>query len=306
MARPFWSGHIQISLVSFGIEMFPATESKGEIHFHQLNRATGERVRHQTVSSDARPIEKDEIVKGYEYSKGQYVRIEPEDIEHLRIPSRQTLEITQFVNLSELDPRYFEKPYFVCPDGEAQIEAFTVVRRALAKTGKAGLGKIAFGGREHLMAVAAPEEDAQRGLMAYVLRYAEELRDPAEYFDRIKDAKVDADQLALAEELIRRRSSRFDAARFTDDYEKALRAMVEAKINAVPQKAEEPAAKPGKVINLMDALRKSVERDPKPALSNPSHASSVSRKPPAKAANSGKVAVMKKAKGKPQSRKRSA
>lgn len=302
MARPFWSGHIQISLVSFGIEMFPATEAKGEIRFHQLNRKTGERVRHQNVSDDDNPVDKDDIVKGYEYSKGQYVTIEPEDIENLRIPSRQTLDITQFVDIGELDPKFFEKPYFITPDGNAQIEAFTVVRKALEKTGKAGLGKIAFGGREHLVAIAAPADDAERGIMAYVLRYAEELRSPAEYFADIKEVKVDSDQLSLAEELIKRRSSRFDPSKFTDDYEKALREMVEAKINKVPQRTKEPTAKPGKVINLMDALRRSVTGD-----SKSSSPSGDKKKTPAKAAgSSGKVAVMKKAKGKPAARKRSA
>jgi DNA end-binding protein Ku len=301
MARPFWSGHIQISLVSFGIEMFPATESKGEIHFHQLSRKTGERIRHQNVSDDEYPVDKDDIVKGYEYSKGQYVTIEPEDIENLRIPSRQTLDITQFVDLEELDPKFFEKPYFVTPDGNAQIEAFTVVRKALQKTGKVGLGKIAFGGREHLMAIVAPIDETQRGIMAYVLRYAEELRDPAEYFADIKEAKVDSDQLSLAEELIKRRSSRFDPSKFTDDYEKALRAMVEAKINKVPQKAEKVTAKPGKVINLMDALRRSVTGDSKAATS------SATKRMPAKKSNApAKVTVLKKAKGKPAARKRSA
>ena len=168
MARPFWSGHVRISLVSFGIEMFPATEAKGEIHFHQLSRKTGERIRHQNISSDDRPVEAGDIVKGYEYTKGQYVTIEPEDIDNLRIPSRETLEIEQFVDIEELDPRFFEKPYFVTPEGTAQLEAFTVVRRALQATKKVGLGKIAFGGREHLMAIAAPTDDALAGLMAYV------------------------------------------------------------------------------------------------------------------------------------------
>jgi DNA end-binding protein Ku len=302
MPRPFWSGHIQISLVSFGIEMFPATESKGEIHFHQINRKTGERVRHQNVSSDDDPVEKGDIVKGYEYTKGQYVTIEPEDIDNLRIPSRQTLEITQFIELDELDPKFFEKPYFVTPDGNAQIEAFTVVRKALEKTRKVGLGKVAFGGREHLMAIAAPGDEAERGIMAYVLRYADELRDPSEYFADIKQAKVDEDQLSLAEELIKRRSARFDPSKFTDDYEKALRAMVEAKVNKVPQKAEKAAPSTGKVINLMDALRKSVSAD-----ADGSASAAARKKPSAKAPSSpSKVTVLKKAKSKTPAGKRTA
>jgi DNA end-binding protein Ku len=304
MARPFWSGHVRISLVSFGIEMFPATEAKGEIHFHQLSRKTGERIRHQNISSDDRPVEADDIVKGYEYTKGQYVTIEPEDIDNLRIPSRETLEIEQFVDIEELDPRFFEKPYFVTPEGTAQLEAFTVVRRALQATKKVGLGKIAFGGREHLMAIAAPTDDALAGLMAYVLRYADELRDPADYFADIKPAKIDPDQLALAQELIKRKSSRFDPGKYSDDYEKALRAMVEAKVNHVPQKADAPAAKSGKVINLMDALRKSVGE----GASSAKEKAPASKKTTAKAAGNGssKVTVLKPAKGKAAARKRSA
>jgi DNA end-binding protein Ku len=312
MARPFWSGHIRISLVSFGIEMFPATEAKGEIHFHQLSRKTGERVHHLNVSSDNEPVDKDEIVKGYEYSKGQFVTIEPEDIDTLRIPSRETLEIVQFIDMDELDPKFFEKPYFVTPDGNAQLEAFTVVRKALGKTGKVGLGKIAFGGREHLMAIAAPVDESQRGIMAYVLRYAEELRDPGEYFGAIQEAKVDADQLSLAEELIKRKSASFNPAKFSDEYEQALRAMVEAKIKKVPQKAA-PAEKPGKVINLMDALRKSVQGKEgggaQVASTKVSSARVESPKPTSKKGAGqkpkvSKVTVMKKAKPQASTRKR--
>jgi DNA end-binding protein Ku len=268
MMRPFWTGHVQISLVSFGVKLFPATEAKSEIHFHQLSRKTGERVRHQKVSAgdDATPVEKDEIVKGYEYRKGQYVTIEPSDIANLRIPSRQILEVTQFVDISELDPELYEKPYFVVPENDQQAEAFAVVRKALQGTGKAALGKIAFGGREHLVAISAPPvakgADAtpeNRGMMAYTLRYAEELRDPAEYFADIKKTTVDSDQLSLAEELIKRKSSPFDPGKFKDEYEAALKEMVEAKVNNAPLPKEEPAAKSGKVINLMDALRKSIQ-----------------------------------------------
>ena len=267
MTRPFWSGHLQISLVSFGIKLFPATEAKSEIRFHQLSRKTGERIRHQKVTGDdeGSPIEKDEIVKGYEYRKGQYVTLEPSEIEGLRIPSRHTLEVTQFVDVGELDPELFEKPYFVVPEDDQQAEAFAVVRKALQSTGKAALGKIAFGGREHLLAICAPVESKSgsaraemRGMMAYTLRYAEELRDPADYFSEIRKTTVDSDQLSLAKELIKRKSAPFDPAKFTDEYEAALKELVEAKVNHAPLPKDEPMRETGKVINLMDALRKSV------------------------------------------------
>jgi DNA end-binding protein Ku len=265
MPRPFWSGQIQISLVSFGIKLFPATEAKSEIRFHQLSRKSGERIKHQKVSDDEEPVEKSDIVKGYEYRKGKYVTIEPEEIEHLRIPSRHTLEVTQFVDVDELDPEFFEKPYFVVPENDVQAEAFAVVRKALLTTKKVGLGKIAFGGREHLVGLCAPADDKLAGMMAYTMRYPEELRDPAEYFGDIKKVAVDEDQLSLAKELIKRKTAKFAPEKFKDGYEAALRELVEAKVKHAPIPRDEPAPKSAKVINLMDALKKSVRGDLVPA-----------------------------------------
>lgn len=259
MARPYWSGQIQISLVSFGIKLFPATEAKSEIRFHQLSRKTGERIKHQKISGDEGPVEKSDIVKGYEYRKGEYISIEPDEIENLRIPSRHTLEVTQFVNNDELGPEFFEKPYFVVPENDVQAEAFAVVRKALQSSKKVALGKIAFGGREHLVAVTAPTDDKLAGMMAYTMRYAEELRDPADYFNDIKKVTVDEDQLSLAKELIKRKAAKFTPEKFKDEYEAALRTMVEAKVQHAPVPQDEPAPKSAKVINLMDALRKSVQ-----------------------------------------------
>ena len=261
MARPYWSGQIQISLVSFGVKLFPATEAKSEIRFHQLSRKTGERIKHQKISGDEGPVEKGDIVKGYEYRKGEYISIEPEEIENLRIPSRHNLVVSQFVGADELDPAFFEKPYFVVPEDDVQAEAFAVVRKALQATKKVALGKIAFGGREHLVAISPAPDDKLGGMMAYTMRYAEELRDPAAYFGEIKKVTVDDDQLSLAEELIKRKAAKFAPEKFTDEYEAALREMVKAKVENAPTPRGEPAAKSGKVINLMDALRKSVQSD---------------------------------------------
>ncbi|GGG73610.1 non-homologous end joining protein Ku [Edaphobacter dinghuensis] len=268
MARPYWSGQIQISLVSFGVKLFVATEAKGEIRFHQISRKTGERVRHQKVLASAleqapdeaaAPVEKDEIIKGYEYRKGEYIAIEPSELEQLRVPSKHTIEVTQFVGVDELEPEYLEKPYFVVPENDMQTEAFAVVRKALRKTKKAALGKIAFGGREHVIAITAPEDDKLAGMMAYTMRYQEELRDPAEYFREIKKVAINEDSLELAETLIKKKSAKFDPAKFTDGYEAALKELVEAKIKHAPvPKDETSAPRRGNVINLMDALRKSV------------------------------------------------
>jgi DNA end-binding protein Ku len=261
MARPFWSGHIQISLVSFGVKLFPAVEAKSEIRFHQISRKTGERVRHQKVSADEEPVENDDIVKGYEYSKGEYIQIEPSEIAELRIASKSAIELQQFVDMEELDPAFFEKPYFVLPEDDAQADAFAVVHKALQQTGKAGLGKIAVGGREHLIAIAAPSDAKLAGLMGYFLRYEEEMRNAAQYFSEVKMGKVDEDQLALAKELIKRKTKVFDPSKFTDDYEVALRELVDAKLKHIPLPKQQAAPR-GKVIDLMDALRRSVKEPP--------------------------------------------
>lgn len=268
MARPFWSGQLQISLVSFGVRLMPATEAKSEIRFHQIDRRSGERVRHQKVSSsDEEPVEKGDIVKGYEYSKGEYIQIEPDEIDQLRIASRHAIELEQFVRLDEIDPSYYEKPYFVLPENAAQAEAFAVVRKALEESKTLGLGKFAVGGRERLVGISAPFDPKLRGMMAYLLHFAEELRSPAEYFDEIKEHKIDRDQLALAKELIKRNSSAFDPKRFTDNYEAALRELIDAKLKHVPLPKEQREAPRVKVVNLMDALRQSVgEKGKKPPV----------------------------------------
>jgi DNA end-binding protein Ku len=277
MPRPYWSGQIQISLVAFGVKLFVATEAKSDIQFHQIDRRTGERVRHQKVLASAIDRDPDEaadqtevvqrfqIVKGYEYSKGQYVTLEPEELAQLRVPSKHTMEVTQFVDQSELPPSYFEKPYFVVPENEAQTEAYLTVRKALVDSGKIALSKIAFGGREHVVAIAPTGTDGQRdsaafgGMMAYTMRYPAELRDPADYFRDIKKVSINADSLSLAKELIQRKSAKFDPSQFVDGYEAAVHELVEAKLKHAPIPQDEAPKKPsGKVINLMDALRKSV------------------------------------------------
>lgn len=259
MARPFWSGQLQISLVSFGIKLVPATEAKSEIHFHQIDRRTGQRVHHRNVSSeDEEPVEKGDIVKGYEYKKGKYIQLEPGEIEQLRIPSRHTIELAQFVPMEEIDPSFYEKPYFLLPEKPSESHAFAVVRKALEETKEAGLGKIALGGREHLIAVSAPKNPKLRGMMAFTLRFEEELRNAAEYFGDLKESKIDSDELSLAKDLIQKRTLEFKPEKFKDEYEAALRELVNAKLKHEPLPKEEKREPGGKVIDLMDALRRSV------------------------------------------------
>jgi DNA end-binding protein Ku len=277
MARPYWSGQLQISLVSFSIQFFPATNSASEISFHQIDRRTGERVHHLKVIDGSDPVEKSEIVKGYEYHPGKYVIVEPEEVERLRIESKHTVEIAQFVALDEIPFAAFEKPYFVVPSDNQQAAAFAVVRKALSKTKKAGIGEIVFGGREHLVAIAAADD--ARGMMAYTLRYVEELRDADQYFSSIPNESVDAKQLAMAGDLIKHYSQPFDHTAFKDDYEAALRKLVEAKVKKQPLPLEEKTHKTAKVINLMDALKQSLKTNS--PRKTKSRAKSTSRKPPA-------------------------
>jgi DNA end-binding protein Ku len=276
LPRPYWSGNIQISLVSFGVSLYVATESKSQISFHQISRSTGERIRHQKVLQSAAEsreattaVESDEIVKGYEYSKGKYVIIEPRELDNLRIPSRHTIAVSQFINVSELNPEYVEKPYFVTPENDMQAEAFNVVRQALLNSGKAAIGKVAFSGRENIVAVlSAPGDD--RGMMAYTLRYRNELRDQSEYFRDIKQPPIEADSLQLAETLISKMSAKLDMGKFEDGYEIAVKALVEAKVKNLPLPIDEaPKHQPGNVINLMDALRKSIGTDTRSAKKPP-------------------------------------
>jgi DNA end-binding protein Ku len=275
MPRPYWSGQITISLVTFGVKLFVATEAKSEIHFHQISRATGERVRQQRVLASAQEahdqspdeaslpakglVGKDEIVKGYEYSKGKYITLEPKELAELRIPSKHTMEVIQFVDAAEIDPEYFEKPYFVVPENDSQTPAFSVVRQALKEAKKVALSKIAFGGREHVVAITPTQDDSLGGMMAYTMRYAQELREPKEYFSDSKKPKVDEDSLDLAKQLIKRKSAPFDPAKFVDGYEVAVKELVQAKIDHAPMpKDEAPAPKRSNVVSLMDALKKSI------------------------------------------------
>jgi DNA end-binding protein Ku len=268
MARPYWSGNVQISLVAFGVSLYVATESKGQISFHQISRRTGERIRHQKVLESAAEsreattaIENDEIVKGYEYSKGKYVIIEPSELENLRVPSKHTIAVSQFVDVADLHPEYIEKPYFVTPENDMSAEAFNVVRQALVKSGKAAIGKVSFSGRENIIALLPAGADSP-GMVAYTLRYQYELRNRADYFRDIKQPAIDPDSLQLAETLIARMSTKLDINKFEDGYETAVKALVDAKVNNQPVPIDEaPQQRPSNVVNLMDALRKSIGAD---------------------------------------------
>ncbi len=307
MARPYWSGQITISLVSFGVKLFVATEAKSQISFHQIDRATGERIRYQKFTASAAeaaandpeeapaaaPVQQSQIVKGYEYSKGQYVTIEPEELAHLRVPSKHTMEVAQFVNEADIDPMYYEKPYFVLPESDAQTEAFATVRQALLDTKKIALTKIAFGGREHIVAIAPYGTDPNGGMMAYTMRYAAELRPAQDYFRDIKKVEVSEDSLDLAKMLITKRAGVFKPQEFVDGYEVAVKELVDAKLKHLPVPQDvEPAPARGKVINLMDALRKSIGGAPQTAEAEP-EAAKPPKKEPKRAVAGGGLSLVK-------------
>jgi DNA end-binding protein Ku len=267
MARPYWTGRIQVSLVSFGVQLFVATETKNQISFHQISRSTGERVRHQkvlqsAVESDgetaAAAVGKDEIVKGYEYRKGEYIIIEPTELENLKVPSKHTIEINQFVETNELLPEFLEKPYFVVPENDSQVEAFAVIRKALQKSGKVAIGKVSFAGRENIVAIRPAGDEAHGGMMAYTLRYSNELRNEREYFRDLQKVEVNEESLELAETLIAKKSTKLDLSKFEDGYEVAVKELIEAKVNKQPVPKDEVPQPSGNVVNLMDALRKSL------------------------------------------------
>jgi DNA end-binding protein Ku len=279
VGRPFWSGQLKISLVSFGIRLYPAINPRSGVTFHQIDRDTGQRVHHRNVVDDDEPVENAEIVKGYEYRKGKYIAIDPGEIRKLRIPTKSVIEIHQLASMTEIPFALFEKPYFVVPSPRESPDAFIVIRKAMEQENKCALGEVAFGGREHLVAFTAAPEKEGRGMMAYTLRYAEELRAAKDYFSGIANSAIDKKQLAMATDLLRAYSKPFDLESFKDDYEDALRELVAAKEKNLPLPLEEEEApKHPKVVGLMDALRRSLNESQKPAVTRKRAASAAAPK----------------------------
>ena len=293
VGRPYWSGQMKISLVSFGIQLYPAINSRAGVTFHQIDRESGQRIHHRNVVDQDEGVDNAQIVKGYEYTKGKYLVVEPDELKKLRIPTKSVIEIRQFVDFTDLPAALFEKPYFVRPDLKESVEAFAVVRKAMEENKKAALGEIAFGGREHLIAIAVPPDYPEKGLMAYTLRYADELRKAEDYFADLPDfssLELDKKQLAMANELVRAYSEPLKLGAFKDDYEQALRELVEAKQKNLPLPLEEEKPKPTKVINLMDALRESVNQAKRPPAAEKRPPASEKR-PPKTAQKKGPVLV---------------
>lgn len=253
--RAYWKGYLKLSLVSCPISLFPATSGREKISFHQLNRNTGNRIRYRKVDAETGDeVETADIVKGYEVNKGEYIELEPEELEAIALEGKRTIEIEEFVPKGEIDDLYLADPYYVVPDGEVGQQAFAVIRDAIRKEGMVALGKVVFTSREHIIAL----EPRGKGMMGVTLRYPYEVRKPDEYFDGIEDEKVPKDMLDLAVHIVGTKRGKFQPEKFKDEYEDALKELLRKKQRG--EKIEQPKeGAPSNVINLMDALRKSVQ-----------------------------------------------
>jgi DNA end-binding protein Ku len=263
--RAYWQGQIRLALVSIPVEVYAATKSGASIAFRQIHEPSGKPINYEKVVQGIGPVDRDEIVKGYEVSKGNYVLLEDEEIEAVKIESRKTLELVQFVDANEIDVFYFEKPYYVVPQDELAEEAFVVLREALRQKKKVALGQLSVRGRETLVSL----KPCGKGIVLETLRYEDEVRRAQTYFKGIPDSKPDKEMLELAGALIDKKSAPFDAGEFEDRYIEAIRKLIDKKAKARGRKiledVEEPApAGKSNVIDLMAALKKSV-KDDKPA-----------------------------------------
>jgi DNA end-binding protein Ku len=258
-ARPVWRGQIRLALVSIPVELFPATKSGASIQFHQVHEPTGKRIKYEKVVPGVGPVDRDEIVKGYEVSKGHYVLLDPEEIESVKLESRKTLDLVEFVDLHDIDAMYYEKPYYVVPADDLAEEAYVVLRDALKDAKKVGIGQLAMRGQEYVVAI----KPCGRGILLETLRYADEVNKAQGYFREIADHKPDEDMLDLASMLIEKKSGKFDPKEFHNRYVDALRELIEEKQKhkgeKIIQEPEGEAPKGSNVIDLMAALKKSLE-----------------------------------------------
>lgn len=265
-ARAYWQGQIRLALVSIPVEVYTATKSGAKIQFHQIHEPTGKRINYEKVVQGIGPVDRDEIVKGYEISKGNYVLLDEDEIEAAKVESRRTLDLVQFVDAGEIDVFYFDDPYYVVPADELAEEAFVVLREALTETRKIGLGQLSVRGREYLVSL----KPCGKGLVLETLRYEDEVRKAQGYFKEIGSEKPARDMVDLAKTLIEQKTAPFDAAEYHDRYVEALHELIEKKAKARGKKiledVEEPTAPRGaNVIDLMAALKKSVGGEAKKA-----------------------------------------
>jgi DNA end-binding protein Ku len=262
--RAYWKGYLKLSLVTCPVALYPASSQAEKTRFHQINRKTGNRLRQQMVDVETgRVVDKENKGRGYELSNGKYVEIEPEELEALEIESTHTIDIDKFVPEEDIDKRYYERPYYIVPDGKGGEEAFAVIRDAMKDKGRVALARIVFANREHILAV----EPWGKGMLGTTLRYDYEVLDENDVFTGIPSPRIPKEMIDLASHILDTKAGRFDALQFKDEYELALRKLVKRK--AAGKTIEPPAERPdrGNVIDLMAALRQSVEGRKAAALS---------------------------------------
>lgn len=250
--RPYWSGTIRVSLVSLSVDMFTALDAGKKIAFHQIYKPTGERVHQQLIAGDE-VVDRADIVKGYEVSKGEYVLFEPDEINTLKIPSSKAMELVRFVPYDAVDAIWFDTPYYLAPSGKADQATFAVIRDSMREMKVLGLGQIVIAGRERLCAV----KPCGAGMLLETLHYADEIKKSGHYFGDIKPASVNADEVDLAKQLISRKVGDFTPDEFHDHYTEALEELIASRIEHRAPRIEPERAAP-KVVNLMDALRQSL------------------------------------------------
>lgn len=260
-ARPLWSGQLRLSLVSMAVDLYSATQSGARISFRQIHEPSGKRIRYEKVVPGIGPVDKDEIMKGYEIDKDQFVLLDQEEIDAVKLETKRTFELVQFVDACEIVPLYFDRPYYLVPADELAEDAYRVVREALKTAAKIGLGQITLRGREYIAAV----RDCGDGLLLETLHYPDEIRKAEPLFAGIGGEKVQKDLLDVATALIDRKSAPFDAGAFKDNYTVAMRELIERKRKSKTSKKiieEDEEAAPStedNVIDLMAALKKSLE-----------------------------------------------
>ncbi|MGJ0506110.1 MAG: Ku protein [Methylocystis sp.] len=256
-ARTFWKGHLRLALVSIPVRLVAAEKAESEIRFHQVDRNSKQRIRYLKVAPGKGEVKKEDIVLGYEVEPGNYVFMEDEELDSLKLSSRHTIELSQFVSADEIEPLYFNRPYYVLPDGEVAEEGYRVLRDALWAKHKVGIGQLTLRGREHLVALYPTGEG--QGLALDTLRYDSELKDAADIFSSIGRDRPREDMVQMAEDLIERRSEPFDAGKFRNHYAEALRDLVKAKLGRGETVPVEEQVEPGaKVLDFMEALKRSV------------------------------------------------
>jgi len=281
--RGNWKGYLKLSLVSCAIALYPATSETTRVRFNTINRKTGNRVKRQFIDPETdEVVDTEDQIKGYAVGKNNFITVEDEELDAIKIESTRTIDIDSFVPQKEIDPGYFDAPYYIAPEDKVSQEAFAVIRDAMRDKKVVGIGRVVLARRERPIML----EPYGRGIRAMTLRYASEVRDAAAYFEDIPDIKLPAEMKELAEVIIDRKAAHFDPAKFEDRYENAVIDLLKTKEAGLPPPAQKPEPRPHNVINIMDALRKSIEAE-KVA---PSRAVEVAekRKAPSKARRSAK------------------